>query len=134
MKRATTFEVKARYIFVPLLVVSKGGKLHEFDAVLDTGAPFTEISDRALQYAGFIEPAVENIEVKPGLYSQKYDSLVLPCIEICQQRIQDFKIYVSRFEEDWGIDALIGLDFFRHFLTTIDYGSGLILTEPVNRR
>lgn len=116
-------------IFVPLFVVSKAGKLHEFDAVLDTGVPFTEISDRALQYAGFIETAEKNIQVKPGLYSQKYETLILPHIEICQQQIQNFKIYVSRFEEDWGIDALIGLDFFRLFRTTIDYGKGLILTE-----
>ena len=31
-----------------------------------------------------------------------------------------------------GIDALIGLDFFRHFLITIDYSNGFLITRPYN--
>lgn len=50
--------------------------------------------------------------------------------EICQQRIEGLEVVVSRFDEIWGIDALIGLDFFRRFRVTVDYRAGHIITEP----
>lgn len=36
----------------------------------------------------------------------------------------------TSFEKHWGVDALIGLDFFRKFRVTIDYQAGQIITEP----
>ena len=41
-----------------------------------------------------------------------------------------FEVFVSHFEQSWGIDALIGLDFFRRFLVTIDYVNGVLVTSP----
>jgi hypothetical protein len=35
-----------------------------------------------------------------------------------------------RAVEDWGVDALVGLDFFKQFRVTIDYKAGQIITEP----
>jgi hypothetical protein len=39
---------------------------------------------------------------------------------------------VSRFDPAWGIGALIGLDFFRRFKVTIDYGKAVLVCEPVS--
>ena len=44
--------------------------------------------------------------------------------------ILDTGAYVSHYEKHWGVDALIGLDFFRQFRVTIDYKVGQIITEP----
>ncbi|MBI2344297.1 MAG: hypothetical protein HYV02_08215 [Deltaproteobacteria bacterium] len=55
--------------------------------------------------------------------------IVLPLVEICSHRIENFPVYVSHFEKSWGIDALIGLDFFRQFRVTIDYQQGALTTE-----
>lgn len=52
MSHVTTFDSTRRYIFLPIFVTDAGGIRHEFDALLDTGAPATEFSDLALQYAG----------------------------------------------------------------------------------
>ena len=43
---------------------------------------------------------------------------------------KSFEFFVSHFEQSWGIDALIGLDFFRRFLVTIDYKNGFLVTSP----
>ena len=40
--------------------------------------------------------------------------------------------HYTSFEKDWGVDALIGLDFFRHFRVTVDYKAGQIITEQFN--
>ena len=70
------------------------------------------------------------LKLKPGLQSQKYGTITLPLIEICNQQLIEFDVYVATFESSWGIDALIGLDFFRRFQLTIDYAQELIITQP----
>lgn len=106
------------------------GRLRELDALLDTGAPSSEFSDKALQFAGLLDAPREEVVIKEGMQTQKYGRLVLPQIEICSHRLENLRVYVSRFEESWGIDALIGLDFFRQIKVTIDYQRGHLVTEP----
>jgi hypothetical protein len=109
-------------------VVSAQGTRHDFDAIFDTGAPRTEFSDKALQYAGLIKSTQET-SIPAGLQSQKYGHIVLPHVEICGHPIEHLDVFVSHFQESWGIDALIGLDFLRRFRTQIDYSSGVLTTE-----
>jgi hypothetical protein len=54
----------------------------------------------------------------------------LPSVIICGHKTECFDVFVSRFEKSWGIDALIGLDFFRRFMITVDYSNGFLITEP----
>ncbi|OGQ04452.1 MAG: hypothetical protein A2W61_08675 [Deltaproteobacteria bacterium RIFCSPLOWO2_01_44_7] len=131
MLNITIFDPRQRYILFPVFVTTKDGKPHEFDALLDTGAPATEFSDEALKYVGLLKEAKENVKLKPGLQTQKYDRIVLPQVEICAHPISDLEVYVSHFEKSWGIKALIGLDFFRKFRVTVDYKVGHLITEPL---
>src|SRR3990167_7391583 len=101
MPNVTLFDTRARYIFLPIFITTKSGKKIELDAILDSGAPNTELSDQALERAGFLDP-VNNLEV-----------------------------YVSHFEKSWGVDALIGLDFFKRFRVTVDYKAGHLITAPL---
>lgn len=130
MPNFTTFDPDERYIHLRILVKGKDGKLQDFLALLDTGAPVTEFSDETLQYIGFLEKTKQEVELKHGLQTQKYGKVVLHYIEICSHFINDLEVYVSHFEKSWGIKALIGLDFFRRFRVTIDYRAGHIITEP----
>lgn len=131
MPIVTTFDPAQKYIFLSVLVTMTSGRRRELDALLDTGAPASEFSDKALQFAGLLKTLKEEVVIKDGLQTQKYDRVVLPEIEVCSCRLENLHVYVSRFDDRWGIDALIGLDFFRRFRTTIDYGRGEIVTEPV---
>ncbi len=61
---------------------------------------------------------------------RKYGEIFLPSVEICGHKIENFGVFVSYFDESWGIDALIGLDFFRLYRITIDYHLEVLATEP----
>lgn len=130
MQTITTFNTGARYILFPIFVTTKEGKKYRVDALLDTGAPQTEFSDDTLQLVGLLKET-KSVSLKPGLQTQKYGRVVVPHIEICSHPIENLEVYVSHFDKSWGIKALIGLDFFRRFRTTVDYGAGQILTKAL---
>lgn len=131
MPNITTFDTSARYIHLHIYVTTHDGKRHKFDVILDTAAPSTEFSDEALETMGFLQSRQEDVQLKLGLQTQKYGKIILPQVEICRHRIEALDVYVSHFDKSWGIKALIGLDFFRRFRTTIDYEKGEIVTEPL---
>ena len=133
MPSITTFNVNAQYIYLPIFIVTDGHKHLEFDAILDTGAPMTEFSDKALQYAGFLDKVKNGVILKESLQTQKYATVILPQTKICGHKIENLKVFVSHFEKSWGIDALIGLDFFRNYRVTIDYSRGILITETNQR-
>jgi hypothetical protein len=121
------FDTARHHIHLELTVV-KNDVEYSVDAILDTGAPITEFSDQFLVFTGFMDAPENDITIMKGLQSQKYNMLLLPEIKICGHTLNNFTISVSRFEDSWGIDALIGLDFFRLFKVEIDYSNGKIIT------
>lgn len=130
MPNITIFDPKDRYILFSVFVTAGDGKKYEVGALLDSGAPITEFSDEALQFIGLLK-GKKDVSLKPGLQTQKYGKIVIPQIEICSHTIDSLKVYVSHFDKSWGIDVLVGLDFFRRFRTTIDYQAARIVTEPL---
>ena len=129
MLTVTKFDQTLRYIYMRIFITGKDGKLQNLLALLDTGAPITEFSDETLQFAGLLMET-KDVSLKQGFQTQKYGKAVIPQIEICSHPINNLEVYVSHFDKSWGIDALIGLDFFRRFRTTIDYSKGILATEP----
>ncbi len=128
----TSFDTDKHHIRLELLVKNFNGIEYSVDAILDTGAPYTEFSDHFLKFTGFIDTLDRDISIKSGLQSQKYSKILIPEINICGRFLKDVEVYVSHFEESWGIDALIGLDFFRKFIVEIDYSRGIIKTKSFN--
>lgn len=129
MPNITIFDPTAHHIRLVGSLRTPDDVDYEFRAILDTGAPFTEFSDQFLHAAGMMSDITPDISIKSGLQTQKYGKLVLPNMEICGHRIQEMPIYVSHYEKHWGVDALIGLDFFRRFEVTINYQKGHIITK-----
>ena len=127
----THFDTSQPHIHIEFFVTDGAGMRHSFDGVLDTGAPRTEFSDKFLALAGFIKAPAQEIIIKSGLQTQKYGKLVIPKIEICNHPLENFEVFASRFDDSWGVAALIGLDFFRKFRVTVDYGRGKIISEPL---
>ncbi len=128
----TLFDTKQHHIHTTFFVTHpETGTRHSFDGIIDTGAPHTEFSDVVLARAGFIKSTKGDIHIKKGLQTQKYGKLMLPAVEICGQTFEQFETFISKLHESWGIDALVGLDFFRKFDVTISYNRGCIITERV---
>ena len=126
----TTFDTTRHHIHLECAIINNEGIKHSFNGILDSGAPRTEFSDLFLLHTGLLTSPNTAIKIKPGLQSQKYDKITIPHIEICNQQLIEFDVYVTTFESSWGIDALIGLDFFRRFQLTIDYAKALITSQP----
>ena len=125
----TKFNPTRQHIHVQMLLKSQSGKEVLFNAILDTGAPYTELSARSLAKFGFKE-AKTTLPTKAMQETQKYSKIRLAKVTTLGHRLENWVVYISRFHESWGIDALIGLDFFKRFKVTIDYSKGEILTEP----
>ena len=127
----TVFDTKKHHIYIPFYLVDAWGEKEELVGVLDTGAPKTEFSDFFLVRLGFSKIEGQNVQIKPGLQTQKYGKIILPSLEICGHTMQNYEVMVSRFDKSWGIAALIGLDFFRRFRVTVDYKEGHLVTAPL---
>lgn len=127
----TRFDTTRHHIYTTLVVTHPRTKTqHNFLAIIDTGAPVTEFVDSVLMQAGIIESTDDTVAIKRDLESQKYRQVSFPLVEICGFKIENFEVYVARLDPSWGIDALIGLDFFRKHKVTIDYSRGVIITSP----
>jgi hypothetical protein len=131
MRTVRPFDISKHHIYTPLSLVDAAGNEYSLTGVVDTGAPWTELSDEFLIRAGFCAPMAVEVRIKPELQTQKYGKTVLPSIIVCGQPLADFEVMVSRFEPGWGIAALIGLDFFRRFRVIIDYGDATLTCEPL---
>lgn len=131
---AKPFDTNRAHIHLECSVTNNNGYTFNFNAILDSGAPVTEFSDLFLLYADIWSQRDDEVSLKPGLQTQKYDKTTIPLIEIANQQLLEFEVYVSSFESSWGIDALIGLDFFRLFEVTIDYSKGQLLAKPFSHR
>lgn len=131
MQKYTLFDSSEHHIYVVCNLQDWYGAVHTFRAIIDTGAPTTEFSDEFLASIGLIK--IDNAE-KVGVHSleqtKKYGKLTLSQINCLGQSMENITVRVSKFADGWGVDALIGLDFFRQFRVTIDYKAGQIITEP----
>lgn len=129
-ENSTSFDTSKHHIHLEFIVMDVNDVWHSVAGILDTGAPRTEFSDQFLVHTGFLDARNENTSLKPGLQTQKYGVIEFPAVNICGHRVENYRVYVSHFEQSWGIDALIGLDFFRLFRVTIDYNNGVVITSP----
>lgn len=129
MPNITAFDPREHHLRLVGRMKSADGLDYEYRSILDTGAPSTEFSDQFLAAIGLLSEIVPPPSIMPGLQTQKYAKLTLPRIEICGHIIEAIPVFVSHFENHWGVDALIGLDFFRRFRVTIDYQAGHVVTE-----
>lgn len=130
MPNITIFDPKDHHIRLVGAIRTSSDMEYEFRAILDTGAPTTEFSDQFLFITGLARINKHDVFIKPGLQTQKYDKLLLPQVKICGNFLHNMQVFISHYEKHWGVDALIGLDFFRQFRVTIDYKAGQIITEP----
>ncbi len=124
----TIFDTTKHHIYVEFYVTDPNGVPRTAVGVLDTGAPRTEFSDRFLDYGNFIDIS-KQIQIKPKLQTQKHAKIIISELEIFTHKIKNMEVFISSFDSSWGIDALIGLDFFRQFKVTIDYKEGVIVSE-----
>ncbi len=112
-RHITSFDTEQHHIHLEFFITTPQGIRHSVAGILDTGAPNTEFSDQFLVLTGCLESRRGDQRIPPSLQTQKYTKMILPGVEICGHTFENFEVVVSSFEASWGIDALVGLDFFR---------------------
>ena len=127
---STRFDTHLHHIHLEFFVTDTMGIRHSVAGILDTGAPRTEFSDRFLAAIGLVGKTSLDSEMRVGLQTHKYGKTIIPRVEICQHTMTELEVIVSYFDESWGVDALVGLDFFRENYVGIDYSRGVIVSEP----
>lgn len=128
MQSTTQFDTTKHHIHAELQIKNKSGQVVFFSAVIDTGASVTELSDSSLKRVGYAIGSPD-VYIKHGQETQKYSKIRLSEASVLGQKLTDWVVYISRFDDSWGVDALIGLDFFKQFKVTVDYKKGIIFTE-----
>ncbi len=126
MTTTTRFDTSLHHIHLRVQVGTHSGVVWHCNAILDTGAPWTEISDEFLVFVGLLDVARPDIAVPTDLQTQRYGKFTIPQLTICGHSMTDVDVRVSRFNPLWEIAALIGLDFFRRFPAAVEYGRGVI--------
>lgn len=126
MQTITPFDTSRHHIHLQLLLVDESGQTWDLDAILDTGAPRTELNATFLRMVGLWSGA-EDAGPGGSLETRKLDRVVLPQVEVCGQTMTNLEANVSEFAPSWGVAALVGLDFFRRFQVTIDYDHGRLV-------
>jgi predicted aspartyl protease len=118
----------------PLLVVNAvaDGPLgvHRVYAAIDTGCHKTLLTERLLQRLGYgadFHPIVPIIGVGGWTAARTYDVLQLKSVGIKRTNV---KVVGLDLAPGLGIEALLGLDFFRGYRLCVDTDAGLIDIEP----
>ncbi|MGD9202288.1 MAG: hypothetical protein PVI26_12045 [Chitinispirillia bacterium] len=124
------FDTDKHHIYIHFELVDHDGIARNGLGILDTGAPRTEFSDLFLKHADLFDIPNSNIHISANQETKKYNRIVIPSVTICGYEFINAEFLVSRFEKEWGIDALIGLDLFRKSMITIDYKNSQIISEP----
>lgn len=130
MRTITAFDTKAHHIYLRGNLFFHENLSRRFKAVLDTGASKTEFSTDFLIASKILTlEQIQASNIRPHQETQKIGKILIPCFEVCGQKIENFEVFVSHFESFWAMDALIGLDFFRKFRVSIDCSKGELVTE-----
>ena len=94
---------------------------------LDTGASATVIREAKLTYVGY-DPAAaaSRVQITTGSGREMVPCVVIDRIEVLGQQRARLPVLCHTLPPSAAIDGLLGLDFLRQQVLTIDFGNGLL--------
>ncbi len=126
------FDPASNLILVAATLTGKTGSM-DLTLAVDTGASITLIEPGIIDFLGYSAKDGEKISiVSSALGNEAGYTLRIPRFKCLGHVLHDFLINVHDLPASTGVDGLLGLNFLRHFVVTIDYHKGLIRTEPVH--
>ena len=101
--------------------------VREIDLIMDTGARFTSLSWDTLKDIGY-DPAVIDTRVKiitaNGIIEAPLVKIKKLCVgDLCVENTEVIALTVPQLVE---VEGLLGLNYFSHFTTVIDYKKGVL--------
>ena len=124
-----TFEPKGGPIF---LVGEITGPVRTYTVrlILDTGATTSLINQRVLKAVGFDPVALaspaDRMEMTTGSSVERISKVILTRLSALGQHRFGFSVVAHDLPPTANIDGLLGLDFFRNQILTVDFQKGQI--------
>jgi predicted aspartyl protease len=120
------FNPHYRLIVVTVLIAGPAGDAAARLA-LDTGASVTTLSRALLQLAGYDpDNAPTKVSIATGSGAAVVPQLSITRIEALGQARNSLPVLCHTFPPTVTVDGLLGLDFLRGFLLTVDFRAGRI--------
>jgi predicted aspartyl protease len=97
------------------------------DLLLDTGAAMTMLSPTLVEAAGYdISSASSRQTLVTGNGVVEVPVIRVAELRVSELAVRDLLVSVHEIPEVAHFEGLLGLDFLRHFCTTIDYLNGYL--------
>jgi hypothetical protein len=120
------FDPNARLVVVQTILTGPAGT-HEFRFAVDTGSTRTAVAGHVLQLLGNQEPPVaERRRARTGSGETRAGLVSVRRIQALGQVRTDFPVLWLPLAPAVMIDGLLGLDFFRGLVLTLDFARGRI--------
>jgi predicted aspartyl protease len=121
------FDPNREAVFVEGEVSGPLGLATKVTLLIDTGATTSLIRTEVLKNLGY-DPAasIDHVQVITGGGAQVVPRLVLNRLTALGQDRIDFPVLCHSLAPGVGLDGLLGLDFFRGQVLTLDFRAGLI--------
>lgn len=120
------FDPNARLVVVQTILTGPAGT-HEFRFAVDTGSTRTAAAGHVLQLLGYQEPPVaERRRARTGSGETRAGLVSVRRIQALGQVRTDFPALWLPLAPAVMIDELLGLDFFRGLVLTLDFARGRI--------
>lgn len=120
------FDPNGRLIVVPVVLTSPRGT-HDFRFAVDCAATRTSISGLLLQRLGYTEPLERDRQtVRTGSGMTSAGFARIGGLLALGQLKTDYQVFWMPHPPGSMIDGLLGLDFFRGLVLTLDFARGQI--------
>jgi hypothetical protein len=127
------FDPAARSVIAPVLVVGPE-RANRFKFAIDTGANRSSMRSEFLRLLGFDPRAVPRRRLmRSATGVTTVPMLTVPRIISLGQTRLDFEIAAHDPPEAIEADGLLGLDFFRGLVLTLDFSAGQLRLDPPKR-
>ncbi|MBI4864263.1 MAG: retroviral-like aspartic protease family protein [Candidatus Riflebacteria bacterium] len=130
MRWGRPFDPKAEAIWVRGTLVGRQGREQQFLLLVDTGTPETIVDDELAAQIGLDRSQ----EIGPAHFRgftgpQKGYYVMADQLQVFGRTVAPFRVACCPCDPEFEIDGLLGLDFLRDTVVTLDFKQGRILLE-----
>ena len=128
-----TFDPQAVAVVIPVDITGPA-RTFRFRFVVDTGSTLTVMRPSLLQYLGYDPNASGRpVSIRSATGGGRAFRLTVSRIETLNHLREDFSLLAHELPPAVTVDGLLGLDFFRGLVLTLDFARGRIDLTPPRR-
>ncbi len=128
-----SFDPQGRLVLVPVTLVGPRGP-HHFRFAVDTAATRSAASPMTFEVIGYRQSEVTgNYQVRTGSGGNRTGFITVMSLTALDQTKTAFPLVWQPIPPGAMVDGLLGLDFFRGRVLTLDFAHGRITLRPPRR-